>query len=160
MAQDEQKAFVEAAAKVPPDAMMNLNTSKDLLAVASAMLDATIADALGNTDDRGPAWRKAVEAEDKLAYDEPPAWFYPMRESLGGALMSDGRAEQVNEAVNVFRADLKLNPGNGRSLFGLAEALKMQHQPEEAVKALAQFKTAWAHADIPATLIDLGVVRP
>jgi tetratricopeptide (TPR) repeat protein len=145
----EKKAFQAAVAKVPTDAMMNVNTSKDILNVAAAMLDAKLAEMYGDTDTAVPAWRKAVQEEDKLGYDEPPAWFYPMRESLGAALMADGRKNTLNEAVNVFKEDLKRNPGNGRSLFGLAEALMRQHQVSEATRVMAQFKKAWARADVP-----------
>jgi tetratricopeptide (TPR) repeat protein len=155
-AKAEKKAFDEAAAKVPADATMGLNTSKDLLAVASAMLDAALLEVNNDTDYTVPAWRKAVKAEDKLAYDDPPAWFYPIRESLGVALINDGRGDAVNEAVNVFKEDLKRNPGSGRSLFGLAEALKKQHQGEEAAKIMVEFRKAWARADIPESLPALG----
>jgi tetratricopeptide (TPR) repeat protein len=148
----EQKAFSEAASKVPPDAMMNLNTSKDLLEVAAAVLDARLASARGQTDVAIAAWRKAVAVEDRLAYDEPPAWYYPTRESLGGALLRAGRADQ---AEAVFREDLKRNPGNGRSLFGLAEALKAQSKGAEAADAMGKFKTAWSQADVRPSVAEL-----
>jgi len=148
----EKTAFAEAAAKVPPDAMMNLNSSRDLLSVAAAMVDAKLAAARGQTDLAVAAWRKAVSAEDTLAYDEPPAWYFPTRESLGGCLLRNGQAV---DAEVVFREDLKRNPGNGRSLFGLAEALKAQKKEAEAAAVLEQFKKAWARADVPATLAGL-----
>jgi tetratricopeptide (TPR) repeat protein len=148
----EKTAFAEAAAKVPPDAMMNLNSSKDLLAVAAAMIDAKLAAARGQTDLAVAGWRKAIAVEDTLAYDEPPAWYFPMRESLGGELLRNGKA---SEAEVVFREDLKRNPGNGRSLFGLAEALNAQEKDAEAAAVLTQFKQAWARADVPATLAGL-----
>jgi tetratricopeptide (TPR) repeat protein len=151
----EKRAFTEAATKVPPDAMMNLNTSKDLLAVAFAVFEAKFSDAQGDTDSAIPAWRKAVEAEDRLAYDEPPAWYFPTRESLGGALLRDGRPEMAAEAEKVFREDLKRNPGNGRSLFGLAESLVSQKRKSEAVKLFIEFNKAWARADIQVTVSDL-----
>ncbi len=151
-AREEKAAFQEAAGKVPPDAMMNLNTSKDLLAVAANMLDAKLAEMKGDTDGAVVAWRKTVAAEDKLSYDEPPAWFYPTRESLGGALLRDGQAASINEAINIFREDLKRNPNNGRSLYGLIEAYKRENQPAAAAKALTDFKKAWEKADVPAIL--------
>jgi len=154
-ARAEKEFFVEAAAKVPADAMMNLNTSKDLLAVAAATLDGKMADALGDTDNAVPAWRKAVEAEDKLAYDEPPAWYYPVRESLGGALLRDGRQTAVAEAATVFRDDLKRNPGNGRSLFGLAEAHKALGNAGSAANAVKDFKKAWVRADVSLDIAGL-----
>jgi tetratricopeptide (TPR) repeat protein len=148
----EQKAFSEAASKVPPDAMMNLNMSKDLLALAAAMLDAKLATARGQTELAIAAWQKAVAVEDKLAYDEPPAWYYPTRESLGGALLRAGRP---GEAETVFREDLKRNPGNGRSLFGLAESLRVQKKDVEAAEVKAKFKAAWFRADIQASVSSL-----
>ena len=154
-AEAEKRLFAAAVAKVPADAMMNLNSSKDLLAVASATLDAKIADAQGDPDAPIPSWRAAVALEDKLAYDEPPAWYYPTRESLGGALLRLGLETSFKEAEAVFREDLKRNPGNGRSLFGLAEALARQGRKSEAIKVSAQFKKAWSRADFAVTLSGL-----
>lgn len=151
----EKVLFNEAVAKVPADAMMNLNTSHALIGVADAMLDAKIADAFGDPDYAIPAWRTAVALQDGLAYDEPPAWFYPMRESLGAALLRDGRIVTAVEAEKVFREDLKRNPGNGRSFFGLGEALKAQNKKDDAAKVFSQFKKAWARADITATVEGL-----
>jgi len=148
----EQKAFDEAALKVPPDAMMNLNLSIDLLDVARASLEARLAAAAGRAEAAIEAWRKAVAAEDKLAYDEPPAWYYPVRESLGGELLRNGKAA---EAEAVFREDLKRNPESGRSLFGLAEALKAQKKEAEASEVSSRFKKAWSRADVSATLSGL-----
>jgi len=148
----EKAAFAEAVAKVPPDAMMNLNTSQDLLAVASASLDARLADAKGDRRTTIASWMRAVDAEDKLAYDEPPAWYYPVRESLGGTMLRYGRP---GFAEMVFRKDLVRNPNNGRSLFGLAEALKMQKKDAEAAEVMEKFKKAWARADVPATVAGL-----
>ncbi len=41
--------------------------------------------AMGQTD-KSELLRHAVELEDSLAYDEPPAWFMPVRELLGDTL--------------------------------------------------------------------------
>jgi tetratricopeptide (TPR) repeat protein len=125
------------------------NTAAALLAVASNVLDARIAEAKGDRKGAIESWTKAVEAEDALAYDEPPAWYYPVRESLGAALLSDG---QASEAEKVFRADLELHPRNGRSLYGLAQALKAQQKLADAAWAEAQFDVAWKDADTKVTL--------
>ena len=90
------------------------------------------------------AWKRAVEAQDALTYDEPPAWYYPVRESLGGSLLL---ARQPTEAEALFRANLDRNPRNGRSLFGLSEALKAQQRFEEAEWVRREFEAAWAEAD-------------
>jgi tetratricopeptide (TPR) repeat protein len=151
-ANTEKMAFDEAVSKVPEGAMMNLNTSADLLAVARYVLDARLADANGDRSGTTANWMRAVTAADKLAYDEPPAWYYPVRESLGGALLRAGRPIL---AETVFRKDLARNPNNGRSLFGLAEALKMQKKDAEAAEVMEQFKKAWARADVQVTVAGL-----
>ena len=64
--------------------------------------------------------REAVAIQDTLKYGEPPDWFFPVRESLGGALLMSGDA---TGAEKVFREDLDRNPRNPRSLWGLQQAL-------------------------------------
>ncbi len=95
---------------------------------------------------------EAGEAQDGLAYDEPASWFYPGRESLGAALLKRGRAA---EAEAVFRADLKRNPRNGRSLFGLLESLKAQKKTGDAEWVRREFESAWKDSPLKLTLGDL-----
>ena len=90
-----------------------------------------------------------MTAEDALKYDEPPDWYYPTRESLGAALVS---ASRFAEAEQVFRDDLARNPKNGRSLFGLARALRAQKKDASAVEQ--QLREAWKHADVSLRLAD------
>ncbi len=132
-----------------PTADWGYNKAKDVLAVTDAVLDAWVARV--NRDDAGAieAWKRAVAAEDALSYDEPPDWFYPTRESLGAALL---RASRFAEAEQVFRDDLARNPKNGRSLFGLARALRAQKKDATAVER--QFRAAWKHADVSLRLED------
>ena len=151
-AEAERKAFETARAAVPADAMMNFSPSSDLLAVAAAMIDGKLAERRGDTDAAIAAWSKAVESEDKLPYDEPPAWYYPTRESLGGVYLRAGKPAQ---AERVFREDLKRNPGNARSLFGLAKALEGQGKTDESKATLKQFDAAWKAADVKADVASL-----
>jgi cytochrome c-type biogenesis protein CcmH/NrfG len=51
----------------------------------------------------------------------------------------------------VFRKDLERNPRNGRSLFGLWQALLAQGRTAEAERA---FKEAWSRADVELKLTD------
>ena len=74
-------------------------------------------------------WTSAVAAADKMPYDEPPVCFYPVRESLGAALLLSGNAE---DAERVFRDDLARHPRNARSLFGLHESLVKQGKTADA----------------------------
>jgi tetratricopeptide (TPR) repeat protein len=95
---------------------------------------------------------KAVRQQDKLGYSEPPHFFFPVRESLGGAYFRAGRFADAEAA---FRADLMRNPRNPRSLFGLANALRVQGRAADAAAADRDFKQAWAHADVTLTMDDL-----
>jgi TolA-binding protein len=65
------------------------------------------------------------------------------------------RAGKPVDAEKVFREDLTNNPGNGRSLFGLAEALKMQDKRDDSAAVLSKFKKAWARADVAVTVAGL-----
>ena len=96
---------------------------RSALNVAALSLDARIASARGEHDRAIKFWQQAVAAADQLPYDEPPVWFYPVRESLGAALLAAGRAA---DAERVFRDDLVKHPRNARSLFGLQAALAKQ----------------------------------
>jgi tetratricopeptide (TPR) repeat protein len=148
-ARKEQRAFEEACNKVPADAMLSFNSARNVLRIAAAALEARLA-----KDDRAAVehWKRAVAAEDSLAYDEPPTWYYPVRESLGGALLRTG---QPAEAEAVFREDLKRNPRNPRSLFGLMESLKAQKKTTQADWVRREFETAWKRAQVQLRIEDL-----
>jgi tetratricopeptide (TPR) repeat protein len=148
-----REAFVMARNALPGDMLAGpQNTAAALLAVAAHVLDARILEAKGDRKAAIASWVKAVAAEDALAYDEPPAWYYPVRESLGAALLLDG---QPREAEIVFRADLEINPRNGRSLYGLAEALEAQKKAADAAWARARFEAAWKDADTKVRLEEM-----
>ena len=146
-------AYAVARDAIPARAMAGpQNTAAALLSVATPVLDARIAEAQGDRAAALAAWRRAVAAEDALLYDEPPAWYYPTRESLGAALLADGQAA---EAEKVFRTDLDKHPRNGRSLYGLSKSLEAQKKDADAAWARAQFEAAWKDADTPVRLEDL-----
>ena len=94
-------------------------------------------------------YRKAIVQQDKLAYDEPQDWYYPVRETLGAALLTNGNA---SEAEMIFREDLKQNPRNGRSLYGLSKALAAQNKSTDAAWVQKQFEAAWTQADVQPNL--------
>jgi tetratricopeptide (TPR) repeat protein len=148
-----RETFVIARDSVPPASMAGpQNSAAQLFAVSTQVLDARIAEAKGDRKAAIASWKKAVEAEDALNYDEPPAWYYPTRESLGAALLADG---QLAEAEKVFRADLDKHPRNPRSLFGLWKTLEAQKKSADAGWARAQFETAWKDADTKLRIEDL-----
>ena len=82
--------------------------------------------------------------EDALRYDEPPDWIQPIRHALGATLMQERR---YAEAEQVYREDLRKLPDNGWSLYGLARALRLQDESEEAAEVEARFDAVWDGAD-------------
>jgi tetratricopeptide (TPR) repeat protein len=151
-AENERGLFLNASGSVSGETPFGLNTVASIFKIAGHALDARIAAAKG--DHRGAVehWRKTVAAQDDLNYDEPPGWYYPVRESLGAALLIAGDAV---EAESVFRKDLEDNPRNGRSLFGLAESLKRQGKTQDERRAGVEFEKAWKNADVKLKIEDL-----
>ena len=151
-ANKEREHFVGASKGVSGDTPFGLNTAASIFKIAERVLDARIASARGDRRAAVEHWLKAVAAQDDLNYDEPPGWYYPVRESLGAAWLMAGDAV---EAEKVFRKDLENNPRNGRSLFGLAESLKKQGKAQDARLARTEFLKAWKNADVKLKIGDL-----
>jgi tetratricopeptide (TPR) repeat protein len=149
-AERERSAYAEARKAIPPDAEVGYNKATDILAIADAALDAWLARAKRDDEGAIAAWKRAVIAEDATHYDEPADWFYPTRESLGAALLRAGRAD---EAAQVFRDDLALNPGNGRSLYGLWQT-QLTKKDRGAAATEKLFREAWKHADVSLRIAD------
>jgi tetratricopeptide (TPR) repeat protein len=123
-----------------------------VLTLALEVLDARLAAAQADRKAAISHWRQAVEIQDTLPYSEPPDWYYPVRESLGGELARD---RQYQEAEKVFRADLQRNPANPRSLFGLFQVLAAQNQTAAARSARQRFEEAWKYAEVKLRMEDL-----
>lgn len=150
----ERKALTSAIAAVPDAALFGgtgLVDARTVLGVAGSVLDARIAAARHEPDQAIQFWRRAVAAADLLPYDEPPVWFYPLRESLGAALLANNKAAN---AERVFRDDLDRHPRNARSLFGLQASLTRQGKEADAAWVQRQFDDSWKNADTTLTLDD------
>ena len=112
--------------------------------VAERVLAGELAAARGEGEAAVAALREAVALEDSIPYDEPPSWHAPVRQTLGAVLLE---LDRVEEAETVYREELRRNPENGWSLYGLNQALAAQNQAEAAAEVQARFEQAWAHAD-------------
>jgi len=55
----------------------------------------------------------------------------------------------------VFREDLRHNPRNPRSLFGLMQCLRAQQKEADAAWVERQFKAAWRGADSKLQISEL-----
>lgn len=134
--------------RLPADAPAGMNTLKDVLQIGVLVVQARLASAEGHAPLAVEWLQQAAQAEDKLAYDEPKDWFFPVRHMLGAQLLHDHKA---SEAEQVYREDLRLNPGNGWALYGLSEALKAQGKTKDANQYARQFTAAWKRADVTLT---------
>jgi tetratricopeptide (TPR) repeat protein len=149
----EQRQFESLRKAVPAQSQFLINNkSSDILALAAATLDAQLAWARGEKEQSIEAWRKAVKLESKIQYDEPPAWFYPVRQSLAATLLRSGRSK---EAESVLRAAIGKQPRDGRLLFGLWQSLTAQKRDSEAALVEQQFNAAWKDATVKLRIEDL-----
>jgi tetratricopeptide (TPR) repeat protein len=129
-----------------------MNPNEAMLAVINEVAAGKLEGAGGNAEAAIKHWRAAAEGQDHLNYTEPPDWYYPVRESLGAALLTAGRAKEAEE---VFREDLRRNPRNPRSLFGLKESLRAQQREIDAGWVEREFQEAWKKADRELKVSDL-----
>lgn len=142
-AESERRELAAMEKDVPDSHPVLLNSPKDVVAIAARLLAGRVAEAKGDCEAAVREYTKAVMLQDALNYNEPPDWFYPTRETLGGALLRAGRAA---DAEAVFREDLKKHPKNPRSLFGLAQALR--RRKKSAAAAETAFARAWKGAPL------------
>jgi tetratricopeptide (TPR) repeat protein len=125
-------------------ALWTPNTVGYILDIAAEMLAGELAAKRGAIDQAIPHLERAVRLEDGLVYTEPPDWPQQVRQSLGAVLLQAGRPR---EAEVVYWEDLKRNPENGWSLYGLWQALAAQGREDEATLAEQRFRKAWSQAD-------------
>lgn len=145
-ARKEQQAYLEGTKQIPEGTFIAGNNEHDkVTAIITPMVEGEILVAEGKVDGGIAQLRQAIAAEDQLKYDEPRAWMIPVRHSLGAVLM---RVDRYPEAEQVYREDLKLQPNNGWSLYGLFDSLRRQNKSDEAAEVEKQFKNTWAKADV------------
>jgi tetratricopeptide (TPR) repeat protein len=116
--------------------------------LAAKILDGELAARERKFDAAVASLTAAVAMQDAQRYNEPSTWHYPVRQSLGAVLLAAGRAA---EAESVYREDLRRNPENGWSLFGLARSLEAQQKDGEAEDVWRRFRRAWGRADVTIT---------
>ncbi len=126
--------------------LFSINTGDAILALAPEMLAAELAAKRKDFDAAISHASRAVRLGDGLSYTEPTEYHYPPRQLLGAVLLEAG---QAREAETVYWEELRRNPDNGWSLFGLAQALRAQGK--DAAPVEARFQKAWANADVTLT---------
>ncbi|WP_246681840.1 hypothetical protein [Mesorhizobium sp. B1-1-1] len=111
-----------------------------VLQVAEDVVRARAAQAENDVGGSIAFWKKAVETEDTIPYMEPPYWYYPVRQSLGAALLKNG---QPADAAKEFVAALHRARSSAWALFGLQQAAEAQGDTAAATKAADELSKAW-----------------
>src|SRR6266568_2084640 len=114
--------------------------AQDVLKLARALVQGRVAQARGDTKTAIARFEEAAALQDRLPYMEPPYWYYPVRQSLGAALVQAGR---LDEAEDQFRRALKRAPNNGWSYYGLSELYRARGDADAARKAEAELAKTW-----------------
>ncbi|MEO6219390.1 MAG: hypothetical protein ABIO81_03110 [Ginsengibacter sp.] len=91
--------------------------------VAKYILMGTIARNENNIPAAINYFKTAVATQDSLIYNEPRDWLISARQYLGNALLD---TKKYREAEEVFRKDLKVQPGNYIALKGFKLAIRNQ----------------------------------
>jgi len=123
----------------------DVNSIMDLVQIAAYCLEGELAGYKGDYATAEDRFTKAIEIEDKLAYTEPPDWFFSVRLSLGHWLTKAGK---YAEAEKIYLKDLETFKENGWALKGLFNSLKGQGKETEALAVGKRFNEAWKYADI------------
>ncbi|HJP82090.1 MAG TPA: tetratricopeptide repeat protein [Fimbriimonadaceae bacterium] len=144
-AREAQQEFLAASEKSPSGGVA---AYKAIYRIAGELLEGEILVSEGKVEAALEHLRQAVAAEDKLPYTEPPDWIQPTRHTLGAALVDAG---EYQEAIDVYKEDLRQHPENGWALYGLYRANVGLGKTKDASKALSEFKVAWVDADLITT---------
>jgi tetratricopeptide (TPR) repeat protein len=112
----------------------------ELVKLAGLVARGRFAAAQGRGDEAIAFYRQAIAIEDRLPYQEPAFWYYPVRQSLGAALFQAGRHAEASEA---FRGALAQTPNNGWALYGLGRSEAAQGRRLEAAAADKALARAW-----------------
>lgn len=116
-ARAELGALRAIRAGMPEDRMIGVGSrARDLLEIAELMLGAELDRGAGETDAAVAKLHQAAVLEDGLHYDEPPDWYWPVRERLGEVLLAAGRRA---EARSEFQAALIRHPNSPHAVAGL-----------------------------------------
>lgn len=114
--------------------------AKAIMQTARLVAAGRIADATGDLEGAAKVYEQAIALEDSLSYTEPPYWYYPVRQSLGGVRLRQGRLDDAEQA---FRASLVRVRNNGWALAGLAEVYRRQGDRNSEAAARRSYARAW-----------------
>lgn len=123
----------------------NINSMYDIVQIAVNVLEAEVYHGRKQYDRSIELFHKAIAIEDNLNYNEPPDWFFSVRQALGPVLLDAGK---YADAEKVYMDDLNTYAENGWALVGLYEALQKQGKDKQARAVKSRFDKAWQYADV------------
>jgi tetratricopeptide (TPR) repeat protein len=130
---------LERTADFKPIAEWNI-PAREIVQTARAVARGRLLEARGSLPEAISAYRDAIAVQDALPYMEPPYWYYPVRQSLGVALLRTG---QLDAAEQVLRESLARTPSNGWALRGLIEVYQKRGDAPALAAARKRFETTW-----------------
>ena len=144
--------FLQAKRDIPQDTTYGYNKADTVMNLAKLTLKAKIAEAQGDTKQALELLGQAVTIQDHMNYNEPPDWFFPLRESLGTLLLKNGNYALAEKA---FRQDLQHHRRNGRALYGLWQSLLKQNKHADSYWVEKEFRAAWQYSDSPPSSVSM-----
>ncbi|MBK6266161.1 hypothetical protein JKA74_14040 [Marivirga sp. S37H4] len=148
----QQLEKIKGNAEPEKETNMELNSTDQLLQIASYSLKAKIAQKKGDNDEGIEFLTQAMELEDQMTFSSD--WFFSVKHDLGALLLN---AEQYEEAQQVYENDLSRYPKNGWALNGLYNSLVHQDKLMEALEVMEHFELVWKNADVE---LETSVVKP
>jgi tetratricopeptide (TPR) repeat protein len=118
----------------------------DILTIASREIEARVAQTAGDHGKAASLFAEGAAIQDRLPYMEPPFWYYPVHQSLGAALMAQGKPEEAQAA---FREALQRSPNNGWAAAGLLRAAEVRGDAQAVEEARTLLQKNWFGADLP-----------
>lgn len=123
----------------------DINSVYDLVQIAQNVLKAELLFKKGEIKESIVLYKKAVEIEDNLNYNEPPDWFFSVRHRLGSIQLISGLYE---DAILSYNEDLEKYPKNGWALMGLINAYTKLDSIPKTEELKKKFADAWSTADV------------
>lgn len=140
-AERELAALAEMSGTEPLDALeAQMVPAGQIVAIARLVAEGKLAQAKGDSRAAIAALREAVAIQDGIPYMEPPFWYYPVRQSLGAALLAAG---QPAEAATVLEQSLVETPHNGWAMWALAEARRAGGDQAGAAALDRELEQVW-----------------
>ena len=119
--------------------------ANDIFTIAEMILRARALQSEGEYDRAIPLFERAAELQDGLPYQEPPYWYYSIRQTVGAAYLQAGKPQK---AADAFLASLIHHPNSAWSLYGLMKAQEAASDPAKDVTAGLLEKAATGKVEV------------